>query len=309
MKPRALVLFLALGVMWGSSYTLIKITVGHISALDLVTYRIIAGAVVTGVFALRSGRRNFLAAMTWRTLGLLTVSSLISFVAPYLLITWGEGAVAASMAGMLNTLTPIFTALVSPLFFRGHRLGGSTWIGIGIGLLGAAIVFHPWSGVGHTSVLATAAIMVAAASYGLGIIVQKRYLLNVGMTSIQLTAVQLVMASLVCLSLDPASVGQVSQISLGSLTIACGLGIFNTALTAVLMLKLVSLASATVSSSVTYLIAVISVFEGAVLLREPLGLTFVLGSVVIVVGVATVGFGSRLSRLVRGVTPSPVEAS
>ncbi len=299
MSRRALVLFVALGVMWGSSYTLIKVAVAHLSALDLVTYRVFAAAIVTSALALRAERRRFITSLRPRVLMVLILSSLVSFVAPYLLITWGETSVAASLAGMLNTLTPIFTALLSPLFFRGRALGRSTWVGIVVGLTGAVLVFHPWYGVGHTGATATVGIIVAAASYGLGIIVQKRYLLQLGLTSLQLIAVQLVVASILCLGLDPGIIGRSAHAPLDAFLIACALGIFNTGLTALLMLKLVATASATLSSSVTYLIAIISVFEGAVVLGEPLGLTFVAGSIVIVLGVVIVGLGPTMHAYVR----------
>jgi drug/metabolite transporter (DMT)-like permease len=287
LSRKALFIFVSLGMIWGSSFPIIKLALRGLSPFDLVLVRVATAALVMAAVAASRGE-------LFRGLGRLTKIEILSLVGgglcsyalPYLLLTYGESHVSASMAGMLNSTTPIFTVLLTPLFFRAGSQSLRTYVGVAVGLLGVSIVLEPWRTHGGTSDFRyELAVLSAAALYGVGILVQKRFLLPTALSSIQIAAYQLIVSLVVYVSVGVADQRALVALDVGRpLVFAVVLGVVNTAIAGLLALSLTRLVTATVSSTVTYLIAVVAVLAGTVFLGEPITFTFVVGALITFLG-------------------------
>jgi drug/metabolite transporter (DMT)-like permease len=157
------------------------------------------------------------------------------------------------------------------------------------------------------SIIAEGAIVLAAAHYAVSFIYLKRFLIPTGASSLTIAAGQITASALMLLALDPTGPGVVlhggARVDLSVLT----LGIIQTGFAALLSTRLVRQVSATVSSAVTYLIAVVSVAEGFFFQHQKLELVFFAGALVVMVGLFITSSGDSMSFFesrAKGLKPS-----
>ena len=306
MNRKTLFEFLFLGVIWGSSYSLIAVSLERFSPLQVAQVRLIGGAVVLLAVLLsnraRRGRVTWSASFVAHLFG----AGLVSTALPYLLISWGETKAPSAVAGMLGATTPIFAAILAPMVLK-EALGTNRKVGISVGLVGVVLIFHPWNTQGMGSIIAEGAIVLAAALYAVSFIYLKRFLIPTGASSLTIAAGQITASALMLLALDPTGPGVVlhggARVDLSVLT----LGIIQTGFAALLSTRLVRQVSATVSSAVTYLIAVVSVAEGFFFQHQKLELVFFAGALVVMVGLFITSSGDSMSFFesrAKGLKPS-----
>jgi hypothetical protein len=87
--------FLALGVMWGSSYLFIKIGIETVTPLTLVALRLGIGALILAAVVLVARERLPRSPVAYLHL---TVMATLNIVVPFSLITWAEISVPSSLA-------------------------------------------------------------------------------------------------------------------------------------------------------------------------------------------------------------------
>lgn len=286
---RALTGLLALAGMWGSSFLFIRVGLEGFHPPQVVLARLTVGAVVlaaiVGLGRFRLPRR----AAVW---GHLALMGLVANVVPWLLFAWGQQFVASGLAGILNASTPLFTALFVSLAVADERLPWRRVAGIVVGFVGVVLVIDPLGVGGSTPLTASIpgqlACVGAAACYGAGFTYARRYLANHGHSPLVLAAGQLACGAAMLwlaaplLAADPVTPPLASVASVGAL------GLFGTGLAYLLYYRLLDELGATRTSTVTYLIPVVAVTLGVVVLGEPLTPAMVVGTVVVVIGVAMV---------------------
>ncbi len=102
--------FLALGLMWGSSYLFIKLAVDDFGTFTLVALRLLVGAVVLWV-VVRLAHQEL--PREPRMYGHLLVMACINITIPFVLITWAERSVDSSLAAILTSPVPLFAIVLS----------------------------------------------------------------------------------------------------------------------------------------------------------------------------------------------------
>lgn len=120
-----------LAVIWGSSFILIKYGLDHFSAAQVGSMRIVIAFLVLLPVALASRKRLKRADLLW-----LFLSGFLGYLIPSLLFAFAEQVVPSSVAGILNSLTPIFTLLVAVSLF-GRKFSWVHTSGVLLGLVGA----------------------------------------------------------------------------------------------------------------------------------------------------------------------------
>src|SRR3954468_18141459 len=108
MTRRGWMLFIALGVVWGMPYLLIRIAVGSIDPLVVAGSRTLIGALLLLPVALH---RKALAAafQNWKWLLAFT---LIEITVPWVLLGHAETRLTSSTAGLLIAVVPLFAAII-----------------------------------------------------------------------------------------------------------------------------------------------------------------------------------------------------
>src|SRR5258708_12752250 len=169
MTNRGWALFLALGLIWGMPYLLIRIAVASIDPLVVAFGRTLIGSLILLPVALN---RNALVPVLrhWRWI---IVFTLVEISAPWLLIGHSETPLNSSTTALLIAMVPLLAALIVGWF--GHeRFDSRRILGLALGFAGVAAL------VGldvHLSDLAAAlALALASLGYAVGPIILHRQL-------------------------------------------------------------------------------------------------------------------------------------
>lgn len=253
-----------LALTWGSSFILIKQGLVSYTPYQVGALRLsIAGGVlafwgVPSLFKIPKDRLKYVA-----------LAGLLGNFIPMFLFPMAQVRVSSSMAGILDSLVPLFILLFGALFFniKGTK---NQIIGALIGFLGAVLLISGDGFSGENSFIHCMLIVLATALYGLNSLILTRYLNDV--PSFQLSS------ALFTIWLLPAILilfvsgffqtfeGTPEQLrSLGFVTI---LGLVGTALAMILFYKLIQVTGSMFSSMVTYLMPVVSVFWGFLIGEE-----------------------------------------
>ena len=289
--------FVALAAIWGSSFLFIKVLVRHWPALWVSFGRVALGA--TALILLMLVRRERFP--TDRRLWLHCAVAALSFnTISWTLIAFGEQRISSIVAGLWNATTPLWVLVVSLLAFPEEQPTRTRIAGLLIGFAGVATLLGPWRGLGGGQLVGHLACAGAALCYGLGFPYTRRHLAGRVESGVVLSACQLVCAAVmlaVFLPLAPAPSGHIGLDGVGSLL---ALGVLGSGIAFALNYAIVRAKGATTASTVTYLIPVFSTVLGATVLTEPLHWNQLLGTVVLLLGIAIsqgrVGLRAVVSR-------------
>ncbi|TPI14763.1 EamA/RhaT family transporter [Mesorhizobium sp. B4-1-3] len=284
-----------LAVLWGASYTFIKIGVETIPPVTFIAARtLIAGAILLTVIRWR-GLAMPADAATWRRFAF---QACLNSVVPFTLIAAAERSVDAGLATILNSTSPIFTFLLTALITRHEPVTARKLVGVGAGIVGICLIIgtQALGGLGH-QLWAQLAIVIATVSYAGAAIFGRGFKgldpMIPAAGSMLCGAVILVPLSLVVdqpWTLAPSA---------ASILALVGLSVFSTALAFVIYFRLIHTLGSVGTTSQAYLRVPIGVGIGAVFLGESLGATAWLGMAFVVAGVAAMTIPARQVKLAR----------
>ena len=143
-----------------------------------------------------------------------------------------------------------------------------------------------WRGVGATSLAGNLLCLGAAASYGLGFPYARRYLAHRRDGPLALATAQLICAAAILAILTPLFSSAPHGVAANHILSILALGVIGTGFTFLLNYSLIRDVGATVTSTVTYVMPIVSTVLGVVALGEPLLWNQPAGAAVIVVGAA-----------------------
>lgn len=251
---------LLLMLVWGSSFILIKKGLVAFNSLEVGALRISISFLVLLPFALTRLKR-----IPRNMLKYFILAGVIGNGIPPFLFAKAQTVIDSYLAGVLNSLTPLFTLLIG-LFFFGRK---TTWVnvaGVILGLAGAigllTAAHDPALGNGMAYGLL---VVVAAICYALNMNIIKTYLS--GFDALTITSMVFAMIGLPGLLFLFLGTGFVSTMathpeSIRSLGYIAFLAIVGTAASMVLHNWLIKRTTALFASSVTYLMPIVSIFWG-----------------------------------------------
>jgi drug/metabolite transporter (DMT)-like permease len=287
MSRRGWALLVAVGIIWGVPYLLIKVAVQDVTPPMLVLVRTALGAVVLLPFALRGNGLRALRGR-WRAV---TAFAVLEIVGPWVLLSNAERTLASSTTGLLVATVPIMAVVLGRLVGDRLPVAGVRWVGLAVGLAGVAVLVGP--GPGAAEVWPLAQVLLAALGYAAAPIIAARSLQ--GVPAVTLTAVCLSLSALVYLPvvLLTGPHPMPGPAALGSLA---ALGLVCTALAFVLFFRLISEVGAARSTLVAYINPLVAVALGAVVLDEPVTAAVVAAAVLIAAGSAAASMRGRPRR-------------
>lgn len=266
-------LFLAVGLIWGTPYLLIRIAVESIDPLMVAFGRTLIGALLLLPVALY--RKALAPAFRrWRPLLAFT---LVEISGPWLLLGHAETRLNSSTTGLLIAMVPLFAAVIVTKL--GHdRLDRRRSLGLAIGFVGVATL------VGldvHVSDLAAAAALAfAALGYAVGPIIIDRRLKDV--PPIGVVTASLILATVLYAPFVPMSwPAQFTPAAVGSVV---GLGVFCTAMAFMLFFALIAEVGPARATVVAYVNPLVAVALGVAILKEPITLGMAIGFPLVIIG-------------------------
>ena len=251
-------IMMILAFIWGSSFILMKIGLKSFSSDQAAAIRIFLASLVLLPTSLRQIKK-----LQRKDLLSLMIVGFIGSLIPAFLFMQAETRINSSMAGMLNSLTPVFTLIVGLLFHKSvfkwlQVLGLSFGLAGAVGLIIAGEGFHlgPFN-------FYTLLIVLATIFYAFSMNQIKTYLSH--LTGVQVTSLSFLFIGPVALiyllttNFTPIVANPGWPIHLLALAT---LGILGTALAMLLMNSLIRNSSAVSASSVTYIIPIFAIIWG-----------------------------------------------
>jgi drug/metabolite transporter (DMT)-like permease len=290
-------LLLSLAALWGASYLFIEVGVdeGFSPASLMFARTAIAATALLAYLVVTTGARRALADVraAWREA---LVLGALNAAVPFWLVAWGQTRIDSGVAAIAQATVPICSLLIGLPFLPHERISTLRWAGVGLGLLGVAVLAGGTPDASVATAVGTLAVVLASACYAsAGIYGQLRISGRPGpvlaTASMIGGAVLLAIPALV----DPG--GEPSPAAVGSLL---ALALLGTALAQLLLFRIIRFFGARRLSLVTYLMPGFALLYGALLLDEEVTPASIGGLVLILAGVAlgsgAVGRGRQALR-------------
>ncbi|GAB2752001.1 DMT family transporter [Amycolatopsis magusensis] len=294
----------ALALMWGSSFFWIKLGLHAFSPVQLVLGRLLLGATVLLLLCLLNRHRLPSDRRLWFHLA---VAGLFHCALPFLLFAIGEQTVDSGITGVINATTPLWALLAAVLWRMEKRMSAAKGAGLLLGLAGTVLIFAPWQASGLLS-WGALACLAASASYGFAFVYEERNLSRSGSSPVVLAGTQMLLASGFLVLAMPVGGTTPVHFDLGAFVAVAVLGVFSTGIAFAMNYRLLETEGAVATSTVGYLLPVVSVLLGSLLLSEQLDLRVLAGMVVVLAGVALTRVRRRTKNPVDlELEPVPVE--
>jgi drug/metabolite transporter (DMT)-like permease len=288
-NTKAIIAWLNVCVIWGTTYLVIRIGVGHMPPMLFAGIRwVIAGGI-------------FIAVLKWRGRSLPKANEIVHLaVVGFTLIGFGNGLVVfaeqwipSGLAALVITTVPFFMVGMETLIPRGPKLNATILTGLIMGLGGVCLIFGEDIKylTDPNNLIGVLALLGAVIFWSTGSLYSKYVKLDVH--PLMGASVQMLMAGIV-LSVIGISIGELPRLrfeingllSLAYLVIAGSFIGYTSYIYAIAKLPL------SLVSTYAYINPVIALFLGWIILDEKLNFQIVIAAVVILVGVFIVKQGT-----------------
>ncbi|MFW3170900.1 DMT family transporter [Geodermatophilus sp. CPCC 206100] len=278
MSRRGWALFLAMSVIWGVPYLLIKVAVGDLSPVVVVFGRCVLGAALLLPWTVARGQLRP-ALRHWRPLLLFTV---LEMTGPWLLLSYAEQTLSSSLTGLLVAGVPFVAALAARVAGEEERLTPVRLAGMGLGVAGIAVLLGlDVEGLALLPLLAVALVVVG---YATAPLIVSRALPDV--PGVAASAVALTVTAVVYAPFAVPQLGTAARAPADALLSVVVLGVLCTAVALALFFALIREVGPQRALVITFLNPAVAVLLGVLLLDEPFTLGLAVGLPVIVLGCA-----------------------
>jgi len=273
-------IFCILSIVWGSSFILMKEGLTALSAYQVASLRMLFSGLVLLPFAVSAFKK-----IPKEKMGIVFLSGFIGNFIPAYLFCIAETNIDSSLAGILNSLTPLFTILVGLSFFN-TNINKQKMIGVIIGFIGLCLLFAAGKNISFQNLGFASLVLLATFFYGLNVNVVGKYLKNIRAIDIVSVAFAfLIIPSALILYISGYFSMSFQEIAFQKATLAgIVLGVVGTSIASILFYMLIKRSTIVFASMVTYGIPVIAVAWG-VYFGESISLLQVGSLVIILAGV------------------------
>jgi drug/metabolite transporter (DMT)-like permease len=258
------IMFIALAMIWGSSFILMKRGLQSFTYTQVGTMRVSIAALFMTVVGFRHFKH-----FRKKDLVALAIVGFLGNAIPYVLFPLAVNHLDSGVVGIINSLVPLFTVLIGGWFF-GQKATGTQWQGVAVGLIGAAVLILPVK-----SMLNGAFQIEGELGYGLfGVLATLMYGISVNTLKMKLphlkavTVTTLSLATAAPFTIGVSLASGVTDVlaqdpdawtNLGYVAI---LGVVGSGVAVILFNRLIQMTTALFSSSVTYAIPVVAILWG-----------------------------------------------
>ena len=250
--------FALLAIVWGSSFILMKEGLKAFNPYQVASLRMLFAGIILLPFAYKAIKR-----IPKNKLGLVIFSGILGNFIPAYLFCIAETQIDSSLAGILNSLTPMFTIIVGVLFFK-VQTSMVKVLGMIIGFIGLSILLGSGKDVSFHNLSFASLVILATLLYGINVNILSRYMQQLGSLNVASIAFAFLMIPSICVLYFTGyfNTDFGSPIVLRALAATSVLGIIGTSVATILFYYLVKQAGMLFGSMVTYGIPVVAVAWG-----------------------------------------------
>lgn len=279
--------FALLALIWGSSFILMKEGLKAFNPYQVASLRMLSAGIILLPFAYKAIQN-----VPKQKLGLVILSGILGNFIPAYLFCIAETQIDSSLAGILNSLTPLFTIIVGVLFFK-TQTSFVKVIGMIIGFVGLSILLASGKDLSFHNLSFASLILLATLFYGINVNIVGRYMQQLGSLNVASIAFAfLIIPSTAVLYFSGFFEKNFNDtMVLHSLAASSVLGVIGTSIATILFYYLVKQSGMLFGSMVTYGIPIVAVAWG-ILDGESLNLIQMASLGVILLGVYIVNRGN-----------------
>jgi drug/metabolite transporter (DMT)-like permease len=282
-KAISWIILIALSLVWGSSFILMKQGLRAFSSDEVAGLRI----TIASAFMLPFLVAHYKLDVKKNLKGLLLMGVFGNLI-PAFLFTKAETQISSSLTGMLNALTPMFTIVIGMISFN-HKISKNQIIGVLVGLIGAIALVTLGDDKNDQTKNVMYSLLVAAATlcYAISVNGIKAYLGHINSLTATVWSFTLIgpVAAIYLFGftdvIEHATQHPEGMRSLGFVSI---LAIVGSALSVVVYNTLIKLSGTVFGASCTYLIPIVAIgwglFDG-----EIINLAQILAVIVVIAGI------------------------
>jgi len=272
---------IALSLIWGSSFILIKKALVGLEASQLGSLRII----FSSIFIFLIAWRNIFSIkkIEWKWI---TISAFLGSFFPAFLFAFAEKEIDSSVASIINSIVPLNTLILGMIIFKIESTKRQI-IGVLIGFFGTYLLISSGLKLNPDQNYNYAGLVILCSFlYALNVNIIKKYLQHLSALTITVghfTAI-ILPAVLVFLFSDFEFSSLENDEVKTSIFYVFILALFGTALAKIIFNKLIKISSPVFASSVTYSMLIVSIFWGIVD-GEEFSINQLIATLIIVFGV------------------------
>ena len=272
---------IALSLIWGSSFILIKKALVGLEASELGSLRII----FSSIFIFLIAWRNIFSIkkIEWKWI---TISAFLGSFFPAFLFAFAEKEIDSSVASIINSIVPLNTLILGMIIFKIESTKRQI-IGVLIGFFGTYLLISSGLKLNPDQNYNYAGLVILCSFlYALNVNIIKKYLQHLSALTITVghfTAI-ILPAVLVFLFSDFEFSSLEKDEVKTSIFYVFILALFGTALAKIIFNKLIKISSPVFASSVTYSMLIVSIFWGIVD-GEKFSIYQLIATIIIVFGV------------------------
>lgn len=274
------ILLIGLSVIWGSSFILIKKSLEHFNPYEVGALRVLISGLVLMPYAVSKIKQFPRKHLKW-----LIIAAVSGNFIPMFLFPIAETQITSSIAGIINSMMPIFVIIVGSLVWK-FSTTRKQLLGVLVSFSGACILALGGGGSGELKIIPILLLLLATLMYAISTTTVKSKLHEVPATIMSAFAFSFVLLfpSLVVLVLSGFFRDfEMNQGTLQGLGFVAMLSVFGTGLAMMMNYKLLCISTPLFASTVTLLMPIVAIIWG-ILDGEKLTAVQTIGAIIILAG-------------------------
>lgn len=288
-RPLVLAVYLAIAVMWGSTWMVIRVGLQDLPPFLFAGIRMVLAALLLAPLAVR-GRGVETLLRSWRQV---VVIGVFQMAVPYGLMFVAQQWVPSGLSAILFATFPIWIALVGRVFLPGERLTPVRIASVLVGVGGVVVLEAPRVGdLSGSALLAAGSALIVLASIvvALANVMARRHLLKI--SPLTLTAGQAAVGGVLLLAASLlAEAGRPVAFTPAAVGAIVYLAVVGSCLTYIGLYWLLPRIPIAALGVIPLIDTTVAVFLGAAVLGEPVGWSMAAGGTMVLAAAALAGRG------------------
>lgn len=253
------ILLVVLSLIWGSSFILIKKSLDHFSPYEVGALRVLIAGIILMPIAISNYKLFPKKQLKWLVLAAITGNFLPMFLFPI-----AEKEISSSIAGIINSMMPIFVIIVGSLMWK-FQTSKRQLIGVFISFLGVCILAFGGDGESEFKIYPILLLLLATLFYAISTTTVKSKLMEVSSTVLSafvFSFVLIIPSVIALLSTGFLAEFTFSENNLHGLLFVSLLSVFGTGLAMMMNYRLLKVSTPLFASTVTLLMPIIAIIWG-----------------------------------------------